>query len=348
MMRILFATSRRALSHRYLVAVFVATTITGIIQLFDSVLEIATIAMSFLLGVLIVATTTGLGPGILTSLLSFLAFNFFFVVPQYTFHVESAQDVLDLVTFLAVAVTASSLAARARNAADRAGRQATELAALYQLSQMISAQVDLDAILPIIARTTCQLLDVSSSAIWLYDDAGQLREQARAGERSTDLQAVRIPIRDGSNVLGFLEVIERSLDGRLRDEERQLLATLAAQTRLAIDRSRLVTQVAHNQALSESDRLKSALLASVTHNLRTPLSILKGATSTLFAEGLCGMPQPSRVWARRLTWRSTISTALSAICWACRVLRPAHCLLSEIGVTWRRSLGPHSSTLTHV
>jgi len=155
MTRTLFARLGRSLTHRYLAAVFVATTITGIIQLFDPVLEIATIAMVFLLGVLIVATTAGLGPGIVTSLLSFLAFNFFFVAPRYTFHVESAQDVLHLVTFLTVAVTASSLAARARSAADRAGRRATELAALYQLSQTISAQVDLDSILPIIARTTC-------------------------------------------------------------------------------------------------------------------------------------------------------------------------------------------------
>jgi K+-sensing histidine kinase KdpD len=75
-MRTLFATLRRSLTHRYLVAVFVVASITGIIQLFDPVLEIATIAMVFLLGVLIVATTAGLGPGILTSLLSFLAFDF--------------------------------------------------------------------------------------------------------------------------------------------------------------------------------------------------------------------------------------------------------------------------------
>jgi two-component system sensor histidine kinase KdpD len=285
MVHIFFTTLRRSLTHRFAAAVFVATAITGIMQLFDPMLETATIAMVYLLGVLIVATTAGLGPGILTSLLSFLAFNFFFVAPRYTFHVESAQNVLHLVTFLAVAVTASSLAARARSAADRANRRATELSALYQLSQTISAQVDLGSILPVIARTTCQLLDVSSSAIWLYD-AGQLIEQTRAGDVSNDLQMIRIPIRDRANVLGFLEVVERSPGGGLREEERQLLATLAAQTRLAIDRSRLVAQVAHNQALSESDRLKSALLASVTHDLRTPLAILKGATSTLFAEGV--------------------------------------------------------------
>jgi two-component system sensor histidine kinase KdpD len=286
MMRTLFELLHRSLTHRYIIAVLMASSITGVMQLFDPALEIATIAMVYLLGVLIVATTAGLGPGTLTSLLSFLAFNFFFVAPRYTFHVESAQDVLHLVTFLAVAITASSLAARARSAADRAGRQATELAALYQLSQTISAQVDLGSILPVIARTTCQLLDVSSSAIWLYDDVGQLIEQTRVGDIRKNLQMVRIPIRDGSNVLGFLDVVERSPDGRLREEERQLLATLAAQTRLAIDRSRLVAQLAHNQALSESDRLKSALLASVTHDLRTPLAILKGATSTLFAEGV--------------------------------------------------------------
>jgi K+-sensing histidine kinase KdpD len=118
MMRTLFELLHRSLTHRY-AAVFLAATITGIIQLFDPMLGMAMIAMVFLLGVLIVATTAGLVPGTLISLLSFLAFNFFFVAPPYTFHAESAQDVLHLVMFLAVAITASSLAARTQRSRPR-------------------------------------------------------------------------------------------------------------------------------------------------------------------------------------------------------------------------------------
>ena len=272
--------------YRYAAVAIVTAVITAGMLSFDPPLEKATIALGFMLGVLVVATTAGLGPGILTSLLCFLAFNFFFVSPRFTFHVDSAQDVLHLATFLAVAVIASSLAARARSAAERAHRQASELAALYQLSQTISAQVDLDRILPVIAETTCQLLQVPACAVLLYNDAGQPIELARVGLADTRLHMINIPIRDGGAVLGVLRVAERAPGGGLRAEEFQLLDTLALQTRLAIERARLVAQVAHTQALGESDRLKSALLASVTHDLRTPLAVIKGATSTLLADDI--------------------------------------------------------------
>jgi two-component system sensor histidine kinase KdpD len=273
-----------SLGRRIVVAMVLAALITCGLLLFDPPLGQVTIALAYLLGVLVMATTLGLGPGILTSLLCFLAFNFFFVSPRFTFHVDTGQDVLHLLSFLAVAMIASSLAARARNAAEQARRQTNELTGLYQLSQTISAQVDLNQILPSIAETTCQLLDVPLCVILLYNEAGQLIEQTRVGRVDPRLHTINIPVRDGATVLGILRVAEHEPSGGLRDEELQLLDTLAAQTRLAIDRARLVAQVAHTQALSESDQLKTALLASVTHDLRTPLAVIKGATSTLLAD----------------------------------------------------------------
>jgi two-component system sensor histidine kinase KdpD len=270
--------------YRYSAALLMTIAITGALLLIDPALETATIAMAYLLGVLTIASSVGFGPGVLISVLCFLSFNFFFVSPRYTLHVDSPQNLLHLISFLAVAVVGGSLAARARGAAERARRQSTELAALYQLSQTISAQVDLDRILPIIAETTCRLLDVPACTIALYNPAGQLVERARVGSVSPALQNIHIPIRDGPTVLGILRVVERAPGKGLPKAERQLLDTLALQTRLAIDRARLVAQMAHNQALGESDRLKSALLASVTHDLRTPLAVLKGATSTLLAD----------------------------------------------------------------
>jgi two-component system sensor histidine kinase KdpD len=273
----------RTRARRYAAAAIATLAMTGAIALFDAALEPATIAMIYLLGVLAVATAAGLGPGVVTSALSLLAFNYFFVAPRYTFHVDDPQNVVRLAVFLAVAVVASTLAARARNGAERARRQAAELAALYQLSQTISAQVDLDRILPAIAATTRELLRLPACSILVYNRAGQLVERARVGAGAPKLSTVNIPIRDGAAVLGVLRVVERTPQGGFGEAERQLLNTLAAQTRLAIDRARLVEQAAHSQALRESDRLKSALLASVTHDLRTPLAIVKGATTTLLA-----------------------------------------------------------------
>jgi two-component system, OmpR family, sensor histidine kinase KdpD len=273
-----------SLIRRYGSAILVTAAITAGILVVDPTLGTVTIAMLYLLGVLFVATTAGLGPGIVTSVLCLLTFNFFFVAPRYTFHVEDPQNVVHLLTFLAVAVVASTLAARARTAAERAQRQAMVSAALYQLSQTISAQVDLDRILPAIAETVCQLLPVPFCAISVYNEAGQLIERTHIGTSAPTLQTIQIPIREGAIVLGVLRVVERTPGTGLGEADRQLLNTLAAQTRLAIDRVRLVEQMAHNQALGESDRLKSALLASVSHDLRTPLAIMKGATSTLLAE----------------------------------------------------------------
>jgi two-component system sensor histidine kinase KdpD len=272
------------LVRRYAVAVLVVALVTLFIELVGPAIEIVNIALLYLLGVLVMATTTGTGPGILTSLLSFLAFNFFFVTPRYTFHVDSAQDGVRLASFLAVATIVSSLAARARGAADRERRRAAEIAALYDLSQTISAQVDLERILPAIAETTCRLLRVDACTVLLYDGAGRLVIHTSIGQPDPRLQAINVPVRNGSIVLGILRVVERTPGGGLGQDDRRLHDVLAAQARLAVERARMVEQVAHAQALAESDRLKSALLAAVSHDLRTPLTIMKGATSTLLLD----------------------------------------------------------------
>jgi two-component system sensor histidine kinase KdpD len=285
---------------RYVAAVGMALAITGVLLLVDVALAPATVAMVYLLGVLVIATAAGIGPGALTSGLCFVCFNFFFVEPRYTLHVESQQNVVHLATFLAVAVIASSLAARARAAAGQAQRQATELNALYQLSQAISAEVDLEQILPAIAATTRELLGVPLCAILVANQAGQLAERAQAGQPAPSHKLIQVPIRDGASVLGILRVAEPAPGAGLSAAQLQLLQTLAAQTRLAIDRARLVEQTAHNQALGESDRLKSALLAAVSHDLRTPLAIVKGAATTLLAEGVSWDASTQRALAQTI------------------------------------------------
>jgi two-component system sensor histidine kinase KdpD len=274
------------IARRYGLALLIIAAITAFIFFIEPPLETTTIILSYLLGVLLVATTSGLGSGILASFGSFLAFNFFFLSPRYTFHVADTQDVLHLVSFLSIAIIASSLSARAQRAAERENGRATELAALYELSQTINAQVDLNSILPIIAEKTCRLLHSPTCSILLYNDAGRLIEHARFDQAVPGLKWINVPIRDGATVLGILRVVEPHHGKRLSQENQQLLITLAAQVRLAIDRARLVAQTAHSHALLESDQLKSALLASVSHDLRTPIAIMKGATSTLLADDI--------------------------------------------------------------
>jgi hypothetical protein len=181
---------------------------------------------------LLVATTIGMGPAILASVLAFLGFNFFFVEPLHSFRVTDPQDDLRLLTFLVVAITGSSLAGRAREQANAAARSARELAALYDFSQKISAEVDLERILPLVAQTVTQLLNVPACNVLLYDSAGRLIERASAGTARPEPQRrVDAFLRIGPRVLGVLRVTQRALNDPLTPEEQSRLETIVADLR---------------------------------------------------------------------------------------------------------------------
>src|SRR6476659_1190631 len=131
--------------------------------------QVTNIALLYLLVVLLVATTIGMGPAILASVLAFLGFNFFFVEPLHSFRVTDPQDDFRLLTFFVVAIIGSSLAGRAREQANAAARGARELAELYGFSQKISAEVDLERMLPLVAQTVTQLLNMPACSVLLYD-----------------------------------------------------------------------------------------------------------------------------------------------------------------------------------
>jgi two-component system, OmpR family, sensor histidine kinase KdpD len=273
------ATWRYGLSIAGVVLVTLALT-----QLFPSVHQV-NIALLYLLVVLISASILGLGPAILASTLAFLAFNFFFVPPLGSFMVTDTQDVLRLLTFLVVAIVTSSLAGHARVQADTAARSATELAALYGLSQGISAEVELERILPLVAKTTTHLLDVPSCSVLLYDAEGRLGERASAGEPpAVPTRRVDTFLRSGPRVLGVLRVTQRSLQEQLTPPEQERLQTIAAQLVLVIERARLVEEASQARADAEAERMKAALLSSVSHDLRTPLAVIKGAVTNLLDE----------------------------------------------------------------
>jgi two-component system, OmpR family, sensor histidine kinase KdpD len=239
------------------------------------------IALLYLLVVLICATTIGLGPAMLASVLAFLGFNFFFVAPLHTFMVADSQDLVLLLTFLAVTIIASSLAGRARDQADTAQHRATELATLYQLSQTLNAEVASERILPVVAQTTAQLLNVPMCAVLLYDD-GRLTERARSGDPPPEpSRQIDTFMRVGPHVLGVLRVTLRSRGDSLTKAEHARLEMIASQVVLVLERARLSEEANQAHALAEAERMKGGLLASVSHDLRTPLAVIKGAVTNL-------------------------------------------------------------------
>jgi two-component system sensor histidine kinase KdpD len=249
-------------------------------------LQVTNIALLYLLVVLLVATMIGMGPGILASVLAFLGFNFFFVEPLHSFRVTDPQDDLRLLTFLVVAIIGSSLAGRAREQANAAARSARELAALYGFSEEISAEVDLERILPLVAQTVTQLLNVPVCSVLLYDSAGRLIERATAGATLPEPQRrVDAFLRIGRRVLGVLRVTQRALDDPLTSEEQSRLETIASQVGLVLERARLVEEASQGRAQAEAERMKATLLSSVSHDLRTPLAAITGAASSLLEAG---------------------------------------------------------------
>ncbi len=271
---------------RYALSIGGVVIVTALLTQLPALHE-TTISMIYLVVVLISATTIGLVPAILASVLSFLAINFFFVPPLHTLAVADPQDIVKLLTFLVVGVIASTLASRAREQANTAQRSATELAALYGLSQTLGAEVSLDRALPLLAQTTIQLVSVPSCAILIYDENGFLSQRALAGAQPSEpTRNVDIFLRIGARVLGVLRVAQRSLQEELAPAEHERLEMIATQVVLVLERARLVDEASRARALAEAERVKGTLFASVSHDLRTPLAVIKGTVTDLLDDAV--------------------------------------------------------------
>jgi two-component system, OmpR family, sensor histidine kinase KdpD len=196
--------------------------------------------------------------------------------------VANPQDVVRLISLLIAALLASSLAGLVHLQAEQLGQRAAELESLYALSQATSAAVDLDRILPTIAATTVDLLQVADCTLTVQTQGETHVFQAPPMRVTTTdgPNAIAASLRVDDRVLGEMQVLSRP-EQVLSAAQRQLLVTLASQAALAVERARLVAEAAEAQALAASDRLKSALLSSVSHDLRTPLVAIKGIATAL-------------------------------------------------------------------
>jgi two-component system, OmpR family, sensor histidine kinase KdpD len=272
----------------------------------DRFLPLANLSLIFLMAVLLVAIRFGLWPSVYTSLLSFVAYNFFFTEPHHTFLVTRRGDVLTVVFFLVVAVIVGNLAARLK-AQVEAMRQITRRTAnLYDFSRKIAGAVSLDDVLwaavhHVASTLGCQSLvllpregdrleiasgyppeDQMSPTAWGAARWAWENNQA-AGWSSGTLPASEwlfLSLKTARGPLGLLGVSFENPKRQLTPEQRHLLEALVDQVAVAIERTNLVTDIEQARLLTETEHLRSALLSSVSHDLRTPLvSIIGSATS---------------------------------------------------------------------
>ena len=269
------------------------------------------VALVFLTAVLLSAVTWGLWPSLLACLLSILAYNFFFLPPLYTFTIADPENVVALFFFAIVAVVASNLTARVRAQAITARGRARITENLYQFSRKLAGAASLDDVLWATAHQIALMLKVRvvlllpgdgglqvmagyppedvldeadlAAARWTWDN-----NQA-AGRGANTLPGAKrlfLPMQTGRGPAGVIGIDGDEPGSLLTPDQRRLLDALADQAGLAIERINLVRDVDQARLAAESDRLRSALLTSISHDLRTPLASILGSASSLSSEGI--------------------------------------------------------------
>ena len=278
---------------------------------------IPNLSMVFMLAVLLIAVTFGVWPAIFASFLSFLVYNFFFIPPLYTFTIAEPFELLALVIFLIVAVISSALAGRVRQQATIAAKRMRAMRRLYEFTRRLSGLASLDAVAEgaageihaSLGRAVIVLLaqgdDLQLAAAWPPEDTldAAATTAARwayshaepAGADTGTLPTIPwyfIPLGIGAKTVGVIGVA-RGKEGPLDSEARALLDTLSEQTAAALERALLSREMVNAKTATETERVRNTLLASISHDFRTPLSSILGAATSLIAYGE-KMPEPSR------------------------------------------------------
>jgi two-component system sensor histidine kinase KdpD len=272
-------------------------------------LDEAHVALVYLLLVLAGSVRGTLARGIALAFLSFLCFNFFFLPPHYTLAVADPRDWMVLITFLAVATVATHLIHRARTEAEDARRRAAEVDRLSALgAETLNAgrpEEALHAVTDVIRAT----LRLDDCRIYLPADVGEGPEAAGIAARRgigvvermdgtlrllpdaeprippiPEAAALALPLRVRERTVGVLRIARA--EGLMLDEaEQRFFAALSYYAALGAERVRLAAEAARAEALREADRLKDAVIASVSHDLRTPLTTIKALAHDIAAEG---------------------------------------------------------------
>lgn len=274
--------SRTARWRGYLWAVLVIAVATGALDLLRDVLSTSTVTLLYLLAICLVAALWGLVPSLLAAFSAFLALNYFFVQPLYTFGVHHPQDVLVLAVFLIVAVIITELVGRARSSLAEAQAREREAVHLYELSTALAGLRTAEPIARILAERLQEVLQARQVEVLIQPGpqgavtaAGAPGPVGSAGTRSEQLA----PLLTARGLLGEIRVWPAG--GTWEPVEDRLLRTFASQGALAVERAVLAEAEMRTHVLEESDRLKSALLNSVSHELRTPLATIKAASTSL-------------------------------------------------------------------
>jgi two-component system, OmpR family, sensor histidine kinase KdpD len=297
----------------YLMALAIVAIGLGAAELIEPWFGIENVDMVFLTAVVSVAVRYGLWPSLLASVAASLCYNFFFLSPVFTFTIAEPTNIGAFFFFMLIAVLVSNVAARVRTQAVSAiGRvRTTEL--LYAFSRKLAGTATLDDVLWATAYQTALMLGVRvvlllpeeavltvkagyppedqldsadlAAANWAWSND---RAAGRGSDTLPGAKRLFLPMRTGRGPIGVIGIDDDRTGPLLTPDQRRLLDALVDQGALAIERVLLVEDMDRVKRTVESERLRAALLTSISHDLKTPLASVLGAASTMrdLASGL--------------------------------------------------------------
>jgi two-component system sensor histidine kinase KdpD len=276
------------------------------------------------LGAAVVGLRLGRGPSIVAAIANVLALNFWFVPPRFTFSVHSAEYVVTFAVMLIVSFVIASLMASVRQQTRVAGARERRTALLYAMSRELAATRGVENMARVAVRHVAEVFDCRA-VVLLPDTNGKLHyprdapiersftkadlsiaqwvvdHGRRAGLGSDTLPAapaLYVPLSDERQRSGVLAVLPDNRRRILLPEQRHLLDTFAGQLGLALERAKLADAAETARVAAETESLRNTLLASISHDLRTPLAVIAGASSTLVQHGR-DLDVASRTWLAR-------------------------------------------------
>lgn len=296
---------------RYGWAMVISALTTAIAYAMDPYFAPANLVMFYLLGSTLVGIKFGRGPAVLATFANVVAFAFSFVPPRFTLTMADAQYLVTFIVMLIVAVTMANLMTSIRQQIRAAGERERRTALLYGMSRDLTATRGVGNMARVAVKHIAEVFDCQA-VVLLPDGAGRLHQPRdvpmESSFRAADLAvaqavfersergglgsdnmpaapAIYVPLTHEQQRLGVLVVFPRSRRRPLQPEQYRLLEAFGEQLALALERAGLSAAAEAGRVAAETESLRNTLLASISHDLRTPLAAIAGAGSTLAERG---------------------------------------------------------------